>query len=83
MDKQPVPAYEPSKAELDKIKNALSYHPVQNPMQAKRYEDNRAAALEFAEALMENCPPSEEFTLALINLRQAMNWANAAIAINE
>lgn len=77
------PKYTPSEADLNKVENGLSYHPVKDDEQGQRYAHNRAAAHEFVKALMVNCPPSRELSLAITNLQQALMWANAAIAINE
>lgn len=76
--------YNPSEADVKKVENGFSYHPVKDELiQGERYQENRAAAKQFAAVLMQNCPPSRELSLAITNLQQALMWANAAIAVNE
>ena len=51
--------------------------------QAERYGQIRAAARVFAEYIDETAPDSEEKTLALRKIQEAVFWANASIAVNE
>lgn len=51
--------------------------------QTKRYEKIRAGARTFAELVNSLGPDSEEKTLAIRKIQEAVFWANASIAINE
>ena len=62
--------------------NIYTYHAPKND-QPERYEDLRAIARSFAEAIERLTPASREQSLAFTNLEQAVFWANAAIARNE
>jgi len=50
------------------------------PSQAERCTAIHGKALELAELLVAECPPSREQALALTNLEQTVFWANSAIA---
>jgi hypothetical protein len=64
------------------LENIFKYHsPINN--QAQRYEQIRAAALEFAQVIDELCPDSDEKVTAIRNLQTAAMFANASIALNE
>lgn len=54
-----------------------------NGDQVVRYERIRAMGKQCAELIDIFCPDSDEKDLAIVNLRQAIMWANAAIACNE
>jgi hypothetical protein len=69
----------PSPAELLR---RFTHHPPKGD-QAERYKQVRTAALSLAILFMDRCPPSQELSLALTNLEQAVFWANASIARNE
>lgn len=64
------------------IDKMFTYHAPKGNQQ-ERYEKIRAAAKEFAYLLAEACPHSREKSLALTNLQQCVQMANASIAINE
>jgi len=51
--------------------------------QPERYNSIRTQAHTLASVIIQNCPPSEECTLAIRRLQEAVMWANAAIALNE
>jgi hypothetical protein len=51
--------------------------------QAKHYAQIRAGARVFAEYIAEIAPESEERTLALRKVQEAVFWAISSIAINE
>lgn len=51
--------------------------------QSARYERVRSMGKQYAELIELFCPESPERDLAITNLRQAIMWANAAIACNE
>lgn len=65
-------------ADLD----AFTHHPPHGD-QGERYEANRRAALGLVALLRQNCPPSPELEFAVARVREAVAWANAAIACNE
>ena len=63
------------------IEAAFTYHaPTQH--QAMAYEDLRANAGALAARMAEMCLDSRELSLAQTKLREAIMWANAAIAIH-
>lgn len=64
------------------LEHVFSYHKPHGD-QPERYERVRSAARTFAAALMTHCPPSEERTLALRKVQEAVMMANASIALNE
>lgn len=64
------------------LPHIFSYHKPKDD-QPERYIAIRAAALEFAKTIDENCPCSEEKTLAFRQLQMAVMWANSSIALNE
>ena len=63
------------------IKNNFQHHAPQAG-QPEKYEQLRAAARNFAEAINELCPDSREKSVAMTELETAMMWANAAVARN-
>lgn len=66
----------------DSFEENFTYHaPFGN--QAERYGQIRAAARVFAEYIAERTPISDERTLALRKIQEAVFWANASIAVNE
>jgi hypothetical protein len=67
---------------LDRNETLFVYHAPKGD-QAQRYERIRAAAKEFANTLVHNCPPSAELTLAIRAVEDAMMRANQSIAVNE
>jgi hypothetical protein len=64
------------------ITNRFTYHPPKGS-QPERYADLRGKARSLAEHIDYDCPESREKELALVNLEQAVFWANASIARNE
>ena len=66
---------------MDELANLFKYHPPSDE-QIPKYEAIRAAAFEFAKALVTNCPPSADRTFALRQVRSAMMTANASIALD-
>lgn len=66
----------------EQIANAFTYHkPFGN--QPQRYESIRRTGLEMAAIIVLMCPTSIERANAIACLREAVMWANAAIACNE
>lgn len=63
---------------VDKV---FSYHaPTED--QIPKYERVRAAARVFALALLDDCPPSRELSMALSHVQEGVMCANASIALN-
>lgn len=65
---------------ISDLKNRFTHHPPTTEIQVQKYANIRANALAFAELIDAMCPDSEEKSLAIISLEEAMMWANAAIA---
>lgn len=59
----------------------FTYHPPKADQQ-KRYQAIRNAALQLATTIVENTQGSEEQTLAVRKIQEAVAWANAGIALN-
>lgn len=72
----------PLEEEKRKLDNIFTYHSPKEG-QAEKYQQIREKAKEFAYLIAELCPNSREKSLAITNLQQAVQMANAAIAINE
>lgn len=66
----------------EQIENVFTYHPPFGTQQ-ERYVAIRDKAKELAHMVNNFCPESREKSLALTNLQQAVQMANASIAINE
>lgn len=64
------------------IEKLFTYHPPKDD-QPQRYEQIRDGAKAFAHTIMELTPASREQSVAIRKLREAVMYANAAIAINE
>lgn len=73
------PLTEQMKTRLD---NDYKYHAPKGGQQ-ERYVAIRAKALELAEMIVHNSPPSREQSVALTHLDEVVMNANAAIARNE
>lgn len=67
---------------MDDLEKRFTYHASKND-QPKRYVEIRDEAKLFATTICDLCPKSEERTVALTKLEEAMFWANASIARNE
>jgi hypothetical protein len=70
------------KPDITTIGRIFTHHPP-NADQQNRYVLIRNSAHDFAETLCRHGCKSEELTLALRKLQEAVMWANASIAINE
>ena len=69
---------------IEQITQSFTYHPpLDSRAQPQRYEQIRAAGREFALLLAAQCPDSAELANAIKAAREAVMWANAAIACNE
>lgn len=67
-------------AELTRLRNIYTYHPPR-PGSVPVFEAIRQAGFEMSRAILENCPPSRERSLALTDIQGAVMWANASIAL--
>ncbi len=68
-----------TKKELD---NVFTYHaPTEG--QVQDYNLIRSEGKRFASTISMICPTSRERSLALTKIREAVMWANAAIACNQ
>lgn len=67
---------------MNAIQARFSYHPPHGD-QARRYEELRTAAKEFALLIATLTPPSQEQSVAIMKLEECVMQANAAIARNE
>ena len=66
----------------EQIDHIFTYHAPSGTQQA-RYVAIRDKAKELAHLVNAACPESREKSLALTNLQQAVQMANASIAIHE
>lgn len=70
-------------AELEQLGNQFLYH-APGGNQVERYAALRSQGLKLAELMARCCPiQSDEYRQAILSLRAAIMWANAAIACNE
>lgn len=61
------------------VERAFTYHPPVGDQPA-RYEQLRGRGRDLAALIMVNCPPGPERSTAIAKVREAVMWANAAIA---
>jgi hypothetical protein len=64
------------------IENMFTYHPPKGD-QAQRYEKIRYHGKTFAQVIDEEVPDGPEKDTAVLRLREAVMWSNAAIACGE
>jgi hypothetical protein len=69
----------PTPEELQQVDHSFAYH-APTGTKGERHAAVRGTMLESARQVLELCPPSRERAIALTKLREAMMWANAAIA---
>ena len=65
------------------LKKVFKYHPPKSDSQIERYTEIRSMGQQFAEVIDETVPLCEEKKVAIQKIREAVMWANAAIACNE
>lgn len=70
-------------SQKEQIERIFTYQPPKNDSQIERYKEIRNAGRLMAEIIVDACPVSEEYKIALQKIREAIMWANAAIACNE
>ncbi len=70
------------KINADTLGHIFKYHAPFGD-QATRYQEIREAGGYLAQIITNLAPESEERTLALRKIQEAVMWANASIAINE
>jgi hypothetical protein len=78
---EPSPAARKA-ATVREIAIRFTYH-APHGTQAARYEQIRHMAGQLAMELVNLCPDSREFSVALTKLDEVVFWANASIARNE
>lgn len=64
------------------LDNLFTYHPATDD-QRQRYVSIRVGGKGLAKIMRDCCPPSAERTVAIRKVREAVMYANAAIACNE
>jgi hypothetical protein len=64
------------------LPGVFSYH-APHGNQATRYVEIRQTGLALANTVARMCPESPERSTAIAKIREAVMWANAAIACNE
>jgi len=69
-----------SNVDLSNVDDIFSYHPPSGD-QPSRYERIRAAAKEFAIAILRDVPACADRSVAIRHVRDAVMIANAAIAL--
>lgn len=82
MGEEPKATYTPDARMIARLENDFTYH-APKPGQADRYTYIRNVGRVFADAIVQETPPSREQSLALTAIEEAVFWANAAIARNE
>lgn len=63
------------------IEHVFTYQPPK-PEQIQHYEAIREAGKIFARAILDNSPPNDDQSIALLRVREAVMFANAAIALD-
>lgn len=66
----------------DQLANWFTHHPPKDDQDMRRYQEIRNGGRELAELILDECPISPERDAALQKIREAVMWANAAIACN-
>jgi len=74
--------YEPTPDAATEIERAFTYHKPKED-QPERYDMLRETGGELAHLIATSTPAGREQSLALTKLKEAVMWANAAIACNE
>ena len=64
------------------LQNRFTYH-APKPGQPEVYQEIRDNAHELARLINDHAPDSQEKSLAITKLEEAVMWANASIARNE
>jgi len=64
----------------ERLADIFQYH--DDPAKIPNYTAIRSAAKHLAEVIVQNSPPSADQTTAIRCVREAVMWANAAIALD-
>lgn len=64
----------------EQLRNWFTHHPPPDERMVESYEAIRAAGLAFATVIRDRTPPSADQTHAIRTAREAVLWANAALA---
>ena len=75
-----APSPAPIRVEVGILEDLFSYHKPSED-QIPRYTALREAALEFAKALDQACPPSADRTAAMRQLQDCVMTANRSVAL--
>jgi hypothetical protein len=68
--------------EKTRLEKDFTYHSPSGD-QSERYQIIRQYGMDLAGIVMRLCPDSRKKSLALTKIKEAVIWANAAIAIEE
>ena len=63
------------------LEETFKHHPPLNEQRVKDHHKIRQAALFLAVTIQQNCPDCPDQTIAINKVREAMMWANSAIAL--
>ena len=76
-----IPTHPSNRVNLQSLGEMFRYHPPTDG-QVAAYGKIRSAAMAFAAAIYEHCPPCVDTSAAVRRLREAVMTANAAIALD-
>jgi len=62
------------------LDHVFMYHPPEDDQAVRRYQAIREQGRLFALMIMELCPDTGDRSTAVLKIREAVMWANAAIA---
>lgn len=68
---------------LSEIEDMFKFHPPKDESVSQAHGNVRAACVQAARWIFDNTPESHERDKAIDHLREAMFWANSAIACNQ
>jgi hypothetical protein len=69
-------------SELEEIEDAFRFHPPKSDETVAAHNQTREMCLALAVFFFNTLPKSAERTEAIKRVREAMHWANSAIAIH-
>lgn len=71
----------PSNKQDEYLDEVFTHHPPKDEQTVQKYRAIRSAAREFAQVVVDNCPPCADRTVAIRKIRGAVFVANASIAL--
>lgn len=80
-DPTATPTHPSNRVSMTTLSEMFTYHPA-TEAQREAYLEIRAAALAFAAAVYECCPPCADTSAAIRKIREAVMVANAAVALD-